>query len=125
MNSPLTSTLPEARHPGTSAFRFDESLCTEILTRLQTHLKPGAKQARFGCINGSRAAVYMPDAGYTARALWLHEDDVRDWFVARYSHDMQQMQEIEQEILAEFSAQLMEQRLHNSQKHHAAVMQGA
>jgi hypothetical protein len=111
MNTPLSSILSPAAGAGLSTFRFDESLCNEILARLQTHLTAGYKTARFGCINGRRAAVYMADAGYTSRALWLHEDDARDWFVARYSNDLQQMQEIEQEILAEFCAQLLERRL--------------
>ena len=84
---------------------------------------PGVRQAQFGCINGRRAAVYIADVGYSQRALWLYEDDVRDWYVARYFHDMQQMQEIEQEILTEFGAQLMEQCLTDSQKYHAVVTQ--
>jgi hypothetical protein len=111
MDTTFSSTLPAATGVGPSAFRFDESLCTEILACLQTHLTPGSRTAQFGCINGRRAAVYMADGGYTSHTVWLHEDDVRDWFVARYYHDIQQMQEIEQEILAEFSAQLLERRL--------------
>ena len=112
MHTPLsTNPMPVPTRAGLSTFRFDESLCSEILARLQTHQASGGKQAQFGCINGHRASVYMADAGYTSRALWLYEDDARDWFVARYSHDMQQMQEIEQDILAEFGAQLMERHV--------------
>jgi hypothetical protein len=114
------STVTNTESP---TFRFNEGLCTEILMQLQTHLTPGVRQARFGCINGRRAAVYVAGVSYGVRTLWLFEDDVRDWFVARYSHDLQHMQEIEQEILAEFGAQLMEQRLHDSQNHHGAVTQ--
>jgi len=123
MNALLSNPLPVATRIKSSTFRFDEALCTEILAHLQTHLTPGVKQAQFGCINGRRAAVYMADVGNCARTLWLYEDDVRDWYVARYSHDMQQMQEIEQEILAEFGAQLMEKCLNDSQKYHGAVTQ--
>lgn len=121
MHTPVNTSLPTGADPST--FRFNEAICTEILTQLQTHLTPGARQARFGCINGRRAAVYMAEVGYSQRALWLYEDDVRDWHVARYSHDMQQMREIEQEILEEFGAQLMQQHLHDSQKYHGAVTQ--
>lgn len=123
MNAMLSNPLPAGTRIESSTFHFDEALCTEILTQLQTHLTPGVKQAQFGCINGRRAAVYVADVGYSARTLWLYEDDVRDWYVARYSHDMQQMQEIEQEILTEFGAQLMEHRLNDSQKYHVAVTQ--
>ncbi len=121
MNAMLSNPLPAAMRIESSTFRFDEALCKEILAQLQTHLTPGVKQAQFGCINGRRAAVFVADIGYSARTLWLYEDDVRDWHVARYSHDMQQMQEIEHEILTEFGAQLMEQRMNDSQKYHGAV----
>ena len=123
MNAFFSNPLPVATRIQSSTFRFDEALCKEILEHLQTHLAPGVKQAQFGCINGRRAAVYVADVGYSARTLWLYEDDVRDWYVARYSHDMQQMQEIEMEILTEFGAQLMEHRLNDSQKHHGVVTQ--
>ena len=120
MHTPLSSS-PLPSTTAQPAFHFNESLCTEILACLQTHLTPGAKQAQFGRINGRRAAVYMADVGYRSRAVWLYEDDVRDWFIARYSHDMQHMQEIEQEILTEFGAQLMEHALDDSQKQHIPV----
>lgn len=94
---------------GASSFCFDEALFRELLTCLQAHPLSGVEPVGFVCINGGCTAVY--------------EDDVREWFIARYTHDMQQMQEIEQEILAEFGAQLMEQRLNDSQKYHAAVTQ--
>lgn len=110
MHAPLSTPLPAARGADPRAFQFNEALCREILAGLQAHLPPGVNQVQFGCINGRRAAVYTSHDGYTSRALWLHEDDARDWFVARYYHDMQQLQEIEQEILAEFSAQLLERR---------------
>lgn len=110
MQNPLSSSqLPAAAGP--CAFRFDAALCAEIFAGLQMHLMPGAQQAQFGRISGGRAAVFIVDAGYAARALWLYEDAARDWFVAKYSHDLQQMREIEQEILAEFGAQLRERRL--------------
>ena len=123
MNALLSNPLPATTRIKASTFRFNEAVCTEILVYLQAHLTPGVRQAQFGCINGRRAAVYIADVGYSQRALWLYEDDVRDWYVARYFHDMQQMQEIEQEILTEFGAQLMEQCLTDSQKYHAAVTQ--
>jgi len=123
MNALLSNPLPAATRIKASTFRFNEVVCTEILLHLQAHLTPGVRQAQFGCINGRRAAVYIADVGYSQRALWLYEDDVRDWYVARYFHDMQQMQEIEQEILTEFGAQLMEECLTDSQKYHAAVTQ--
>lgn len=109
------------RDAGKSAFRFNEALCTELLAQLQNHLIPSVRQARFGCINGRRAAVYVADEGSNARTLWLEEDDVRDWFIARYSSDLQQMQEIELEILSALDIQLMEQRINDSQKYHATV----
>jgi len=123
MNALLSNPLPATTRIKASTFRFNEAVCTEILVYLQAHLTPGVRQAQFGCINGRRAAVYIADVGYSQRALWLYEDDVRDWYVARYFHDMQQMQEIEQEILTEFGAQLMEQCLTDSQKYHAVVTQ--
>ncbi|MGA9851498.1 MAG: hypothetical protein WBR15_00990 [Gammaproteobacteria bacterium] len=87
-------------------FCFDELLCAELLTRLQTYLTPGTKWLRLSRVRDDRASVHMLDAGHTTRVLWLYADNVRDWFIARYSHDVQLMQEIEQDILAEFGAQL-------------------
>ncbi|HVA54777.1 MAG TPA: hypothetical protein VNI53_03115 [Gammaproteobacteria bacterium] len=108
---------------GASSFCFDEALFRELLTCLQAHPLSGVEPVGFVCINGGCTAVYDADVDNSACTLWLYEDDVREWFIARYTHDMQQMQEIEQEILAEFGAQLMEQRLNDSQKYHAAVTQ--
>ena len=106
-----------------SAFRFNEALCNELLSHLQNHQAPAVSQAQFGCINGRRAAVYVVDHGSNAHTLWLDEDDVRDWFVARYSSDLQQMHEIETEILSAFDLQLMEQSINDSQNYHLHVAQ--
>ncbi len=118
--------LPHTPHlvggSGKSAFRFNEALCTELLAQLQNHLIPSVRQAQFGCINGRRAAIYIADHGSNAHTLWLEEDDVRDWFIARYLSDLQQMQEIELEILSALDTQLTEQRINDSQKYHATVM---
>ena len=109
MQTLLNSSQPPVA-AGSCTFRFDVTLCAEIFAGLQIHLTPGAQQAQFGRISGGRAAVFIVDTGYAAHVLWLYEDDARDWFVAKYSHDLQQMREIEQEILAEFGAQLRERR---------------
>ena len=108
---------------GASVFRFNEALCNELLSHLQNHQAPAVSEVQFGCINGRRAAVYVVVHGGNAHTLWLDEDDVRDWFVARYSNDLQQMHEIETEILSAFVEQLTKQRINDSQNYHLHVAQ--
>ncbi len=86
-------------------FRFDEALCIEILSQLQTHLAPAGKSLRFGSVRNRHVSVYIINNGRLSKPLWLDEDYMRDWFVAKYSHDMEQKAEVEQEILFDLNAQ--------------------
>ncbi|MHB8425742.1 MAG: hypothetical protein ACYDB9_11435 [Gammaproteobacteria bacterium] len=86
-------------------FRFDEALCIEVLSQLQTHLAPAGKSLRFGSVRNRHVSVYIINNGRLSKPLWLDEDYMRDWFVAKYSHDMEQKAEVEQEILFDLNAQ--------------------
>lgn len=86
-------------------FRFDEALCIEVLSQLQTHLAPAGKSLRFGGVRNRHVSVHIINNGRLSKPLWLDEDYMHDWFVAKYSHDMEQKAEIEWEILFDLNAQ--------------------
>jgi len=103
-------TLPTALEP-TSAFTalnlpFAEPLCIELLESLQKYLPKNAEQLHLGILRGECASIYVVETEQPIAVLWLHMDQVRDWFYAKYCHDSESMQEIEQELMENFSAQV-------------------
>ena len=90
----MTGVLPGGR---------DEALlCRELLSRMRDYPAPGG--LRFDGLRGRRLALKTRELP-RSRSLRLSADSLRDWFIARYTHDLQQMQEIEQDILAELYAE--------------------
>ena len=82
--------------------RDEALLCRVLLSRMRDY--PAPDDVRFDGLRGRRLALRSRDLP-RSRSLRLSADSLRDWFIARYTHDLQQMQEIEQDILAELYAQ--------------------
>ena len=88
-----------------------ESLCLQLLERLQKYLAQNYGRAHFGILRGDCASVYLTQPGQPSVVLWLNLDQVREWFCARCVHDNELMQEIEAEFLEDLGSQLLRQRL--------------